>query len=112
MNELVERLAARAGSNEALAKQAVAKKAVANKAVAKKAVAKKKALAKKAVNRNTAAIILSSLRDEGAADKIQAQIDKIPGAEAPIEAPNGGGWLVGLMGGVMMALGGKLIRMV
>ena len=90
MNELVEQLAAPAGLNEALAK--------------------KKAVAKKAVNRNTLAIILGSLRNEGAVDKVQAQIDKIPGAEAAVEAANGGDGLVGLMGDGLKALGGKQIR--
>ena len=92
MNELVEQLAARAGSNDALAE--------------------KKAVAKKAVNRSTAAIILGCLRNKGATDKVHSQIDRIPGAETAVEAPNGGGERVLLMGDGVMALGGKLIRLV
>jgi hypothetical protein len=57
----------------------------------------------------TIGIILGFLRNEGPADKVQALIDKIPGAEAAIETPGGGGMLAGLMGGGLMALGGKLM---
>src|ERR1700682_2928544 len=62
----------------------------------------------KAVAGKTIGIILGFLRNEGPADKVQALIDKIPGAEAAIEAPSGGG-LVGLMGGGLMVLGSKLM---
>jgi hypothetical protein len=63
----------------------------------------------RAVAGKTIGIILGFLRSEGPADKVQALIDKIPGAEAAIEAPSGGGRLVGLMGGGLMALGSKLM---
>jgi hypothetical protein len=62
----------------------------------------------KAVAGKTIGIILGFLRNEGPADKVQALIDKIPGAEAAIEAPSGGG-LVGSMGGGLMVLGSKLM---
>jgi hypothetical protein len=77
MDELIERLAAKAGIDRAVAGK-------------------------------TIGIILGFLRNEGPADKVQALIDKIPGAEAAIEAPIGGG-LVGLMGGGLMVLGSKLM---
>jgi hypothetical protein len=118
MNELVEQLAQWAGVNKTLAnevlandvsaKQALAKKALAKRALAKRALAKK-ALAKKAVGKNTVAIILGSLRSEGAADKFQVLIDNIPVAEAASEAPSAAGWLVGLLGDRLKARGGKLI---
>lgn len=63
----------------------------------------------RAVAGKTIGIILGFLRNEGPADKVQALIDKIPGAEAAIEAPSGGGMLAGLMGGGLMALGSKLM---
>jgi hypothetical protein len=69
-----------------------------------------KAGIEKAIAGRTIGIILGFLRNEGPADKVQALIDRIPGAEAAIEAPRGGGGLVGLMGGGgLMALGSKLI---
>jgi hypothetical protein len=57
----------------------------------------------------TVGIILGFLRNEGPADKVQALIDKIPGAEAAIAASNNGGGLGRLMGGGLMALGTKLM---
>src|ERR1700726_3670085 len=79
MDELIARLAAKAGIDDVVAEK-------------------------------TIGIILGFLRNEGPADKVQALIDTIPGAEAAIEAPRGGGGLVGLMGGGgLMALGSKLI---
>jgi hypothetical protein len=57
----------------------------------------------------TVGIILGFLRNEGPADKVQALIDKIPGAEAAIAASNSGGGLGRLMGGGLMALGTKLM---
>lgn len=63
----------------------------------------------KAVAEKTVGIILGFLRNEGPADKVQALIDKIPGAEAAIAASNSGGGLSGLLGGGLMALGGKLM---
>src|SRR4030088_3465327 len=118
MKELVEQLAQWAGVNKTLAnevlandvsaKQALAKKALAKRALAKRALAKK-ALAKKAVGKNTVAIILGSLRSEGAADKFQVLIDNIPVAEAASEAPSAAGWLVGLLGDRLKARGGQTI---
>jgi hypothetical protein len=57
----------------------------------------------------TVGIILGFLRNEGPADKVQALIDKIPGAEAAIAASSNGGGLGRLMGGGLMALGTKLM---
>ena len=51
------------------------------------------AVAEKAVG-----IILNFLRNEGPSDKVQALIDKIPGAEAAIASANQGGGLAKLMG--------------
>jgi hypothetical protein len=62
-----------------------------------------------AVAAKTVGIILGFLRNEGPADKVQALIDKIPGAEAAIAASNHGGGLGRLMGGGLMALGTKLM---
>jgi hypothetical protein len=62
-----------------------------------------------AVAMKTVGIILNFLRSEGPADKVQALIDKIPGAEAAIAASNNGGGLGRLMGGGLMALGTKLM---
>jgi hypothetical protein len=59
----------------------------------------------------TVGIILGFLRNEGPADKVQALIDKIPGAEAAITASNNGGGLGRLMGGGLMALGTKLMAL-
>jgi hypothetical protein len=62
------------------------------------------AVAKKAVG-----IILGFLRNEGPADKVQALIDRVPGAEAAILASSNSGGLGKLMGGGLMALGTKLM---
>jgi len=79
MNELVEQLTAKVGLDRAVAEK-------------------------------TIGIILGFLRKEGPADQVQALIDKIPGAQAAIDASgSGGGMLSGLMGGGLMALGGKLM---
>ena len=59
------------------------------------------------VAEKTVGIILSFLRNEGPSDKVQALIDKIPGAEAAIAASSTG--LSKLMGGGLMALGTKLM---
>ena len=63
----------------------------------------------RAVAEKTIGIILGFLRKEGPADQVQALIDKIPGAQAAIEASGSGGMLSGLMGSGLMALGGKLM---
>jgi hypothetical protein len=61
-----------------------------------------------AVAEKTIGIILGFLRNEGPSDKVQALIDRIPGAEAAIAASNRGG-LARLMGGGLMAVGSKLM---
>jgi hypothetical protein len=63
----------------------------------------------KSVAEKTIGIILGFLRKEGPADQVQALIDKIPGSQAAIDAYGSGGMLSGLMGGGLMALGGKLM---
>jgi hypothetical protein len=78
MDELVGRLAAKAGIDNAVAEKIVG-------------------------------IILGFLRNEGPSDKVQALIDKIPGAEAAIEASSNSGGLGRLMGGGLMALGTRLM---
>src|ERR1700730_12677580 len=62
-----------------------------------------------AVAEKTIGIILGFLRNEGPADKVQALIDKIPGAEAAIAAFSNSGCLTGLMGSGLIALGTKLM---
>jgi len=61
------------------------------------------------VAEKTIGILLGFLRNEGPTAKVQALIDKIPGAEAAIAASNNGGGLGSLMGGGLMALGTKLM---
>jgi hypothetical protein len=77
---------------------------LASKAGIDTVVAEKKVVAEKAIG-----IMLGFLRSEGPSDKVQALIDKIPGAEAAIAASNGGGGLARLMGGGVMATGTKLM---
>ena len=48
-----------------------------------------------AVAEKTIGIILGFLRKEGPADKVQALIDRIPGAEAAISASSKSGGLAG-----------------
>src|SRR3954469_22727124 len=60
------------------------------------------------VAEKTIGIILDFLRKEGPSDKVQALIDKIPGAEDAIEASGSSG-LGKLMGGGLMTLGTKLM---
>ena len=62
-----------------------------------------------AVAEKTIGIILGFLRREGPYDKVQALIDKIPGAEAAISASENNGALSKLMGGGMMAVGTRLM---
>ena len=64
-----------------------------------------------AVAEKTVGIMLGFLRNEGPSDKVQSLIDRIPGAEAAIEASNNGGGLGRLMGGGLMALGTKLMAL-
>jgi hypothetical protein len=54
-------------------------------------------------------IMLGFLRSEGPSDKVQALIDKIPGAEAAIAATSKGGGLGKLMGNGIMAVGARLM---
>jgi hypothetical protein len=62
-----------------------------------------------AVAEKTIGIVLGFLRNEGPSDKVQALIDKIPGAEAAISASGNSCGLGSLMGGGLMALGTKLM---
>ena len=62
-----------------------------------------------AVAEKTIGIILGFLRNKGPFDKVQALIDKIPGAEAAISASESGSGLGRLMGGGMMAVGTRLM---
>ena len=57
----------------------------------------------------TGRIILDFLSKEGPSEKVQALIDRIPGAEAAIAASSSGGGLARLMGGGLMALGTRLM---
>jgi len=52
-----------------------------------------------AVAEKTVGIVLGFLRNEGPTDKVQALIDKIPGAETAIAASSNSGGLSRLMGG-------------
>jgi len=61
------------------------------------------------VAEKTVGIMLGFLRNEGPSDKVQALIDRIPGAEAAIAASANGSGLGRLMGGGLMALGTKLM---
>lgn len=63
----------------------------------------------KAVAEKTVGAILGFLRKEGPADKVQALIDNIPGAEAAIDAAGTGGGFTSMLGGGIMALGAKLM---
>jgi hypothetical protein len=63
----------------------------------------------KAVAEKTIGIILGFLRKEGPSDKVQALIDKIPGAESAVAASSKGGGFSELMGGGLMALGSRLM---
>ena len=63
----------------------------------------------RAVAEKTVGIILGFLRNEGPSDKVQALIDKIPGAEAAIAASENGGGFGRLMGGGLMAVGSRLM---
>ena len=78
MDELIGRLAAKAGIDSVVAEK-------------------------------TIGIMLGFLRNEGPSDKVQALIDKIPGAEAAIAASSKNNGLSRLMGGGLMALGTRLM---
>ncbi len=55
-------------------------------------------------------IILDFLKKEGPADKVQALIDKLPGAEACLQAASGdgGGFMSGVMGAGMRMMSAGL----
>jgi hypothetical protein len=56
----------------------------------------------RAVAEKSIGIILDFLSKEGPADKVQALIDQLPGAEALVQAAQAeGGGLGGMMGGIM-----------
>ena len=62
-----------------------------------------------AVAEKTIGIILGFLRSEGPSDKVQALIDRIPGAEAAIASADNASGLSRLMGGGLMAVGTRLM---
>jgi hypothetical protein len=63
----------------------------------------------RAVAEKSVGIILAFLLSEGPADKVQALIDKLPGADAAAKAAaNSSGGIGGLMGGIM-GVGTKLM---
>jgi hypothetical protein len=63
----------------------------------------------RAVAEKCVGIILAVLINEGPADKVQALMDKLPGAEAAAQsAANSSGGIGGLMGGIM-GVGTKLM---
>ena len=68
-----------------------------------------KARIDEAVAEKTIGIILGFLRSEGPSDKVQALIDKIPGAEAAIASADNSSGLSRLMGGGLMAVGTRLM---
>jgi hypothetical protein len=70
-----------------------------------------KAGIERTVAEQTVGIILGYLRNEGPSDKVQALIDKIPGAEAAISASENGGGFAKLMGGGLMAVGSRLMAL-
>lgn len=63
----------------------------------------------RSVAEKTIGIILGFLRSEGPSDKVQALIDRIPGAEAAIATSNKTTGLARFMGGGLMAMGTKLM---
>jgi hypothetical protein len=65
----------------------------------------------KPVAEKTIGIILNFLRNEGPTDKVQDLINAIPGAAEAVAANESGGGIGGLMGGGLMALGGKLMAL-
>ena len=65
----------------------------------------------RAVAEKTIGIILNFLRNEGPTEKVQALIDSIPGAGAAVAENESSGGIGGLMGGGLMALGGKLMAL-
>ena len=62
-----------------------------------------------AVAEKTVGIMLDFLRSEGPSEKVQALIDRLPGAEAAIAASRRDGGFSRLMGGGLMAAGTRLM---
>jgi hypothetical protein len=62
-----------------------------------------------AVAEKTVGIILAFLREQGPSGKVQALIDRIPGAEAAIAASQADAGFAKLMGGGLMAVGSRLM---
>jgi hypothetical protein len=65
----------------------------------------------RAVAAKTIGIILNFLLNEGPRDKVQELIAATPGADAAVADAESGGGIGGLMGGGLMALGGKLMAL-
>jgi len=65
----------------------------------------------KAVAEKTVGIMLGFLRKEGPSDKVQALIDRIPGAEHAVDASGKSAGLSALMGGGLMAVGSRLMAL-
>lgn len=65
----------------------------------------------KAVAEKTVGIMLGFLRKEGPSDKVQALIDRIPGAEDAVDASGKSAGLSALMGGGLMAVGSRLMAL-
>lgn len=63
----------------------------------------------RAVAAKTIGIILHFLLNEGPRDKVQELVDATPGAAAAVAEADSAGGIGGLMGGGLMALGGKLM---
>src|SRR3954471_16944502 len=63
----------------------------------------------RAVAEKTVGIMLGFLRKEGPSDKVQALIDRIPGAAGAIESSVRSAGLSALMGGGLMAVGSRLM---
>ena len=64
----------------------------------------------RAVAEKSVGIIMAFLINEGPADKVQAVMDRMPGAEAAAKAAaNGSGGVGGMMGGGIMGVGTKLM---
>ena len=65
----------------------------------------------KAVAEKTVGIMLGFLRKEGPSGKVQALIDRIPGAENAVDASGKSAGLSALMGGGLMAVGSRLMAL-
>ncbi|HEU0081649.1 MAG TPA: DUF2267 domain-containing protein [Bradyrhizobium sp.] len=63
----------------------------------------------RAVAEKTVGIMLGFLRKEGPSDKVQALIDRIPGADDAVAASVRSAGLSALMGGGLMAVGSRLM---